>query len=138
MLPSFLKKQWVGVNNKIMSLFKTNITKNYSKPTGVNNVYGGWKKLRKPKIEKQLEDKIIREIEDRIIRYIKNLFEQEENYYKPVGAGNFYSNSYIDYENNGDKNTILSIKEYLDEVNHTLKTSSVISKNLIHGKFNKQ
>ena len=39
---------------------------------------------------------------------------------------NFYSNNYIQYENNCNINKTLSIKERLDE----------ISKNLIHGKFN--
>ena len=29
-------------------------------------------------------------IKGRIITDIKNLFEQEENYYKPVRVGNFY------------------------------------------------
>ena len=50
-----------------MSLFKTNTTKNYSKQTCTNNVFGG---RRKPK-------KISRQnkaITDRIIRDIKNLF----------------------------------------------------------------
>ena len=55
-----------GVKNKIMSLFKTNTTKNYSKPKDANNVYGCWKP-RKWKIKKQSEDKIIKAIEDRII-----------------------------------------------------------------------
>ena len=30
-----------AVKDKTMSLCKTNTTKNYSKPKGVNNVYGG-------------------------------------------------------------------------------------------------
>ena len=39
-----------GVKDKIMSLFKTNTSKDYSKSACVNNVNGGGKKLRKPKI----------------------------------------------------------------------------------------
>ena len=74
-------------------------------------------------------------LEDKIIKDIKNLFEQEENYYKPVRVGNFYSNNYIEYENNGDKIKALSIKEYLDEGNHTWKISA-IPKSQIHVKFN--
>ena len=42
------------------SLFKANTTENYSKPTRVNNAYGGRKKPRKPKIKKI---KIIRAIQ---------------------------------------------------------------------------
>ena len=34
-----------------MNLFKTIAIKDYSKPTRVNNVYGGRKKPRKPKIK---------------------------------------------------------------------------------------
>ena len=37
-----------GVKEEIMSLFKTNTTKDYSRPTRVNNVYSGGKKSRKP------------------------------------------------------------------------------------------
>ena len=49
---------------------------------------------------------------------IKNLFEYEkedENYYKPVRVNNFWSNNYIEYKSNGDKNRILSVEEYLDK-----------------------
>ena len=53
---------------------------------------------------------MIKESEDRIIRDIKNLLEQEGDYYKPVGVGNLFSNIYIEYESNGDRNKILSIK----------------------------
>ena len=38
-----------GVNDKIMSLFKTNTTKEFSKTTRVSNVYGGGKQRRKTK-----------------------------------------------------------------------------------------
>ena len=55
-------------------------------------------------------------IKDRILRYTKNLFEHkvEENYYKPVRVRNFWSNNYIEYENNNDRNKTLSIEEYLN------------------------
>lgn len=36
-----------GVEGKIMSFFKMNTTKNYSKPKCFKNVYGGRKKSRK-------------------------------------------------------------------------------------------
>ena len=53
---------------------------------------------------------------------MKNLFErEEENYYKPVRANNFWSNNYVDYESNGDKNETLSVEEYLQKFRLYLK-----------------
>ena len=69
-------------------------------------------------MKKQLEDKTINTIEDRIVRDIRNLFElenEEEDYYKPVRGGIFYSNNYIAYESNGDRKK-LSIEEYLNKI----------------------
>ena len=60
---------------------------------------------------------------DRIIRDIKNFFEQQEDHYKTVRAYNIYSNSYIKYESNSDRNKALSITEYLDEIKQCLKDS---------------
>ena len=46
-------------------------------------------------------------IKDRIIRGIKILSEHEEgNYYVPGRVNNFWSNSYIGYESNSDRNKI--------------------------------
>ena len=85
-----------------MNIFKTNATKSYSETT---SAHGGQKKLRKPKIKKQLEDKIRKATKGRVIRDAKNLFEkQEEDYYKPLGAGSFYSSNYFEDESNCDKN----------------------------------
>ena len=49
---------------------------------------------------------------------IRNLFEHEEkeNYYKPVKVCNFWSNSYIEYESNGDRNKKLSAEEYVNKI----------------------
>ena len=57
-------------------------------------------------------------IKDRILRDINNLFEhkEEENYYKPVRVSNFWSNNYIEYESNGDRNKALSVEEYLNKI----------------------
>ena len=41
---------------------------------------------------------------DRIIRDIKTLIEQKEYYCKPVRAGNFWNNDYIEHESTGDRN----------------------------------
>ena len=42
-------------------------------------------------------------IKDWIIRDIKSLFEQENNYYKPIRVGNLWNDSFIEYESNSDK-----------------------------------
>ena len=56
-------------------------------------------------------------IKDRILRDIKNLFEhEEESYYKSVRVNNFWSNSYIEYESNGDRSNTLSVEEYLNKI----------------------
>ena len=52
--------------------------------------------------------------------YISHLFEQkeEEDYYKEVRVGYFYSNNYIEYARNDDKN---KTNKYHDEINPYLK-----------------
>ena len=113
-----------------MSLLKTNTTKDYSKPKCVKNAYGGGRKLRKLNIQKPSKYNIrnlfkLKEeneaIKDRIIRDITTLFEQED-YYKPVRVDNFYSNNYIKYGNNANKNKTLLIKDYFNKVKPYLKT----------------
>ena len=116
-----------SVREKIMSLSKASTIRNFSKPTHVSMMYGGQKKPRKPKIKKQSEDKI-KESQDRIIRDIKNLLEQEEDYCKPVRVRSLFSNIYIEYENNGDRNKTLSIKEYHDEIKPYLKDINNLKK----------
>ena len=54
-----------------------------------------------------------------MIRDIRNFFEHEEekeDYYKPVRAGNFWRNNYIEYESNGDRNKTLPLEEYLNKI----------------------
>ena len=64
-----------------------------------------------------------------MIRDIRNLFEhEEENYYKPVRVRNFWSNNYIEFESNGDRNKILSVLEHLNKIWPDLKTSQITSK----------
>ena len=43
-------------------------------------------------------------MKDKIISDITNIFEQEEDCYKPIKVGNFYSSIYMEYESNGDIN----------------------------------
>ena len=71
------------------------------------------------KSEQIKETKAIRDIRkenfngDKIIRDIRTLFEPEEDCYEPLRASNAFNNNYIEYESNGDKDKILSVKEYL-------------------------
>ena len=64
------------------------------------------------------EDKGIKEM---INRNVSNLFEhEEEGYYKPATASNFWSNRYIEYKSKGDRKT-LSVEEYLNKIKPYLK-----------------
>ena len=62
---------------------------------------------------------------DRIPRDIKNLFEheeeEEENCYKPGRVSNFWSNNYVEYGSNGDRNKSLSVEEYINKIRPYLK-----------------
>ena len=44
-----------------------------------------------------------------------------QNYYKPVKVSDFWSNSYIEYESNGDRNKTLSVEEYFNKIRPYLK-----------------
>ena len=67
--------------------------------------------------------KTTKAIKDRILIDIKNLLkdEGEENYYKPARVSKFWSNNYIEYESNGDRNKRLSVEEYLNKIRPYLK-----------------
>ena len=47
--------------------------------------------------------------------------EEEENYYNPIRVSNFWSNNYIGYESNSDRNKTLSAEEYLNKIRTYLK-----------------
>ena len=54
-------------------------------------------------------------IEYKIIRDIENLFREFDNdYYKPIKTKGAFDDNYIECESRGDKDKILSSKEYLD------------------------
>ena len=56
-------------------------------------------------------------IKNKIIRDIKTRFEQEEeNYYKPKRASNFWNKNYVEYESNCDENSDLSLNVYLNKI----------------------
>ena len=72
--------------------------------------------------EKEERKKNKRLIKDKIIRDIKTLFQQqEEDYYQPKRVSSFWNNSYIEYESNGDKNSNVSLDEYLIKIKPYLK-----------------
>ena len=54
------------------------------------------------------------------IRDIRSLFENEEDYYKPVKAVHFWSNNYTEYEGNV-RNKTLPVEEYLIKIISYLK-----------------
>ena len=60
---------------------------------------------------------------DTILREIQNIFEneEEENYYKPVRISHFWSNNYIEYENNSDRNKTLLVEVYLNKISPYFK-----------------
>ena len=60
-------------------------------------------------------------IKDREIKDIRNLFEHEEGFFKPVKADDFWGNNYIECEGNGDWNETVSDEEYLNEIRPCLK-----------------
>ena len=45
---------------------------------------------------------------------IRNIFKQED-FYGPIRVDYLYSNNYIEYDSDGNRNKNLSIKEYLSE-----------------------
>ena len=74
------------------------------------------KKLRRGEIKKLTEYSITKDT--------GNPFEQEEDSYKPVRVGDFHSNNQIEYENNGDRNKTLLVREYFDDIKWELKNIS--------------
>ena len=63
-------------------------------------------------------EKETKAIKDKILRDINILFEhgnKEENYYKPARVGDSWSNNYIEYESNNDRNKMLSVEEYINK-----------------------
>ena len=59
-----------------------------------------------------------------ILRDINSPFEHEkkkEISYEPVKVINFWSNNYIEYKSNGDKDRILSVEEFLDKIRPYLR-----------------
>ena len=49
------------------------------------------------------------------------LFEQEDDYHKPIRVGNSWNNNYVKYKSNGDRTKNLSVKEYLNKIEPYLR-----------------
>ena len=81
------------------------------------------KEERKDSDKKKKKNEIL--IKDKIIRDIRTLFEQEEDYYKPKRASSFWNNNYIEYENNSDENSNLSLDEYLHKIKPYLRDAII-------------
>ena len=56
-------------------------------------------------------------IKCRLYRDIRKILEHEEDYCT-VRVGNFWTNNYIEYESNGDRNKATSIEEYIKKIDH--------------------
>ena len=69
-------------------------------------------------------------LKDRVLRDTKHLFEYEEqeNYYESVRVSNFWSNSYIEYDSNRDRNKIISVEKYLNKISPYLKDINNLKK----------
>ena len=66
-------------------------------------------------------EKETKPIKDKIINDIRSLFEQEVDYYKPIRMSSFYSNNYMKYESDGDKDKNLLSEEHLIKIKPNLK-----------------
>ena len=51
-----------------------------------------------------------------MIKRHNNLIWTRKDYYKPAKNFNVFNNNYNEYESNGDKSKVLSIKKYFDQI----------------------
>ena len=88
----------------IKNLFRLKKEQNYTAVKDIRNLFR--------------QEKETKKIKDRILRDIKNLLKyekEEENCYKSVRVINFWSNNYIEYRSNSDKNRMLQVEENLNK-----------------------
>ena len=60
---------------------------------------------------------------NKIIRDIRVSYESEEDYYESIKIYNAFNDNYIEYQNNGDKDKIQSIEEYLNMIEPYLRNT---------------
>ena len=121
-IPKPIRKNVGGFKDKIISLFKT------STPKGT--VYGRGKKISKPRKQNMkklfISEENREKSKDRIIRDIRTFLEQEkEEDYKSKRVSSFWNKNYIEYEDNGDKNSNLQLNEYLNKVKPYLRNTII-------------
>ena len=51
----------------------------------------------------------------------KNIIDQEEEYYRPIKINGAFDDNYIEYQNKGNKDKKLSIREYLNIIKAYLR-----------------
>ena len=117
-IPKPIRKNVGGFKDKIISLFKTGTPK--------GTVYGRGKKISKPRKQNMkklfISEENREKSKDRIIRDIRTFLEQEkEEDYKSKRVSSFWNKNYIEYEDNGDKNSNLQLNEYLNKVKPYLR-----------------
>ena len=78
-------------------------------------------------------DEKMKKVKKKIYDSKNNFFKPKEDNYKPVRTGNAFSNNYIEYKSNGDKDKTLSIKDYLDEIKPYL--SDIINDHKTQGEW---
>ena len=69
------------------------------------------------------------------IKSVRNLFDLsiDEDYYKPIITNSVFDSNYVQYENNGNKDKILTISEYHDMIRPYL--SDIINNHKTQGKW---
>ena len=68
---------------------------------------------------------------------MRTLFESdEEDYYKPIRTGNAFSSNCIEYESNGYKDEMFSIKNFLDKIEPYLNNLIDDHRLKVNEKFN--
>ena len=98
-----------NIIHDIRNLFRLKKELNYTTVIDIRNLF---------RLERKA--KVIREK----VRDIKNRFdheEEEKSYYKPARVSNFWSNNYIEYKSDGDRNKTPSVEEYLNKIRPYLK-----------------
>ena len=86
------------------------------------------------RLKKEVDDNTIKDIrnlfrlykeneavKERVIRDVRIFYEHEEDYCKAARVSNFWSDNYIEYESNGDRNNAPSTEEYLNKIKSYLK-----------------
>ena len=74
-------------------------------------IFLDWKKKYMTRQLKIYENVLDWKKKNKAIRNIRNLFEHEEkDYCKPVKVGNFWSNNYMEYNSDGNRNETLTVE----------------------------